>query len=148
MPLRGTSIIHPRFQQHMAPTIAATFRSSGRLMRLGNPQGIRDPEVGRTTFPTPWPVYEGPVRLQSRGDGSAQGRTAPVGDRLVTLGAYLLALPATSEPARLGDIFEVLECPDMPGLIDAKLKVVDAPQADTAVQRSYGADLHQPTIRG
>lgn len=146
--LPNTRVVPDDFQQRHAGVIAATFRSTVRLMRLGNPQGVRDPAAGKTAFPVPWPVHEGQARIQSRTTGATLGRAVPVADRLVTLGAYLVALPTDSEPGRVGDVVEVLSCPDYPALNGLELIVVDVPGADIAWQRSYGCNLRQPTIRG
>jgi hypothetical protein len=147
-PLPGGRIIHPNFQQHWAATIAGAFRSAGKLVRLGNPQGVRDWETSRTEFAVPYVVYDGPARIQSRGDGSTRGGTTTVADRILTIGSYLLVLPADSEPGKVGDIWETAECDDTPWLVGQSLVLVEVSAADIAWQRSYGCDLYQPTIRG
>jgi hypothetical protein len=147
-PLPNTKIIPANWQEFHRPTIQATFRSTVRLTRLGNPQGVRDSTTGRTGFAVPYIVYEGEARVQSRTTGAARGGTTSVADRVLTIGAYLIALPADSEIAAVGDVVEVLTCLDSPHLAGLSLVVVDVPAADIAWQRSYGADLYQPTIRG
>lgn len=144
MPLPNHRIVHPRFQQAWQPTIQATMRATVRLSRLGNPQGVRDPATGRTTFPTPTPVYEGCGRVQVRSGGSL----TPVADRQVTVGAYLVALPAAVRDVRVDDVVEVLACPDDEALQGLTLVVRDVGHADVVLQRNVGCDLHQPTIRG
>lgn len=143
-------LIHPQFQQRWQHTIRATMRSRIRRTRLGNPQGARDAGAGRTTFPQPWVVYEGEARVQgpprSRSHGTA-GSTTMVGDRILPIAAYLVAEPADVAPALVGDVVEILEAPDDPALVDLTLIVADVSHADIAWQRSYGCDLHQPTIR-
>lgn len=152
MPLPGTHIVHPQFAEHWRPTIAATFRSEVRLTRLGNPQGVRDPDTGRTNFPAPYVVYEGSARVQSRGGVTSTqaggGRNTNVGDHIVTVGAYLLVMPSDTAAAKIGDTVKILSCPDTPALSLLTLTVVEVPAADVAFQRSYGCNLQEPTIRG
>lgn len=147
MPLPGTRIVHPQFQARWRPIIAATFRSLVRVTRPGNPQGTRDWEAGRTTVATPFVVYSGPARVQSRTTGATRGAATQVADRPVTVGAYLIAVPTDSAPALLRDVVEILECNDDPALQGLVLYVVDVPHADVAWQRNLGCDLHQPTIK-
>ncbi len=146
--LPNQKLIPPNFQADWAPTIADTMMSVVRVTRLGNPQGVRDPDTGRTTFPTPWIVHEGPARIQSRGTGVVQGGTTTVADRTLTIGSSMVALPADSEPALVGDTVKVLSCPDTPWLVGKTLAVVEISAADVAFQRSLGCNLHEPTIKG
>lgn len=148
MPLPGTKIIPANWAQHHATTIRATFRSTVRVTRLGNPQGVRDTTTGRTAFPVPYVVFEGEARIQSRGTGVAMGGTTTVADRILTIGGYLVACPADAEQARINDTVEILRCDDTPALVGLTLVVVEIPAADIAWQRNYGCDLRQPTIRG
>ena len=146
--LPNQKIIPDNWAEFHRLTIAATFRSTVRVTRLGNPQGVRDSTAGRTGFAVPYIVYDGPARIQSRTTGETKGGTTTVADRQLTIGAYLVALPTDSEAAVVGDTVECLTVADDPAIQGLNLVVVDVPHADIAWQRSYGADLYQPTIRG
>lgn len=148
MPLPGTRIIPTNWQARHRPLIAATFRTELRVIRLADQRGTRNETTGRTSFAVPYIVYEGLARVQSRTGTGRNGGPVPVGDRMVTLGAYLVALPTDTQPGRIGDIVEIVTCPDAPALNGLSLKILDTPAADIAWQRSYGCDLHQPTARG
>lgn len=143
MPLPNHAPVHRDFQSHHAPLIASTFRS-GVILSRPIVAGTRNATTGRTAFADPTTLFEGCARIQSRSAGNA----TQVGDRAVTTGTYLIALPADSEAARVGDLITVVSCPDAPSLVDAVLKIVDVPAADIAWQRSYGCDLEQPAVRG
>lgn len=141
MPLPNHHLIHPRFEAHHRPVAERAMTITGRLLRPDE-TGTRDPVSGRTTFANPALVYEGPAKVKANaGSPSVQA------ERIVTVGGYLLVLPADCPLPHVRDVFEVDDGGD-PTLQGAVLRVVDVPRNTLSFQRNIGCDIEQPTNRG
>ena len=152
MPLPATRMLPDNWQEAHRPVIAATFRSKIQITRLADRRGTRDQIAGRTSFATPWVLYDGGARVQSRGGGATSrgpgGAAVGVNDRIITIGSYLVAIPTDADEVKVDDLILVLSCPDSPVLVGLGLKVVEVTYADIAWQRSLGCDLQEPSARG
>lgn len=143
MPLPATRMVPDDWQQRHAATIRVTMRSTVQVVRRADRVGTRDATVGRTSWATPYIVYEGAARVQSR--SAVNTRFA---DRQAAVGDYLVAVPADAAAVKVDDVVEVTSCPDSPALTDLTLVVRDCPQADVAWQRNLLCDLVEPSARG
>lgn len=144
MPLPNTHMIHPRWQEHVAPVTVGGMQAQVRLSRPAG-LGTRNPVTGVTSQIGPRTYYEGPGRVQNRGGVSPAGSEA---GREVATGNYLVAVPidVDAEPL-LGDLVDVLDSPD-PLQAGLRLYVVDVPTATQILQRNLGAALYPPTTNG
>ncbi|MBM0237735.1 hypothetical protein JNW88_12210 [Micromonospora sp. ATA32] len=141
MPLPNTRVIHPRFEQHHRPVTESAMTTTGRLLRPDE-TGTRDPVSGRTTFAEPALVWEGSARLRAN-----TGTPTVQADRIVTVGGYLLVLPADTPVPHVRDVWEVGDCDGDPSLAGARLRVVDVPRSGLSWQRNIGCDIEEPTNR-
>ncbi|HEX8347514.1 MAG TPA: hypothetical protein VF657_22690, partial [Actinoplanes sp.] len=71
MPLPNTRVIHPRFLQHHAASVAGGMTARVRLRRPDTVE-VRDVETGRTGFESVAAYYDGPARVQAGGGGPPQ----------------------------------------------------------------------------
>lgn len=114
---------------------------SGRLLRLDD-AGTRDPVSGKTVFADPQVLWQGSARIRA----STGGSTVQA-DRVVTLGGYLLVLPADCPAPRVRDMWEVDGCAGDPSLERVRLRVVDVPRSGLSWQRNVGCDIEEPSAR-
>lgn len=141
-PLPNHRLIHPRFESHHRPVSEAAMTVRGRLLRPDT-TGVRDPVSGRTAFAEPQVLFEGAARIRANA-----GAPTVQADRVVTLGRYLLILPADSPQPQVHDVWQVDGCDGDPSLERTRLRVVDVPQSGLSWQRNVGCDIEEPTNRG
>lgn len=143
-PLPNTSMIPARWQARNARTALGGMQAR---IRLSHPErlGARNPTSGATTVLPPTVYYEGPARVQVR--GQLQPTTGETPAR-PAVGDYLVAVPVDvgDEPA-IGDLVDVLDSPD-PLQAGLRLHLVDVPTATQVLQRNLGASVYRPTLKG
>ncbi len=141
MPLPHMRVVHPRFESHHRPVSESAMTVTGRLLRPSE-AGVRDPAAGKTTFPPDTLIFEGPARV--RAYGSTTGVQA---ERIVTVGSYLLVLPADCPVPHVRDVWVVDDCAGDLSLVGVRLRVVDVPRSGLSWQRNVGCDIEEPTNR-
>lgn len=139
--LPNTRVIPPGWEAHHRPVAEGAMTTTGRLLRPDE-TGTRDPVSGRTTFAEPAVVWVGRAQV-----GANSGSPTVQADRVVTVGSYLLELPADTPLPRVRDVWEVVTCAGDPSLPGARLRVVDVPRSGLSWQRNVGCDLEVPTNR-
>lgn len=138
MPLRGTRVIHPALQAHLAPVAEGAMTAVVDLYDPADkPTGTYNRETGQSSRPVQAPAFaQVPARVQplSRGQGVGDA----VGQDVLTP-PYLVAIPAPLT-ADEGWTVVVRANPDDPALVGRRLTVRRVSYASTRVQRDLFCD--------
>jgi hypothetical protein len=133
MPLKGTRVIHPSFQQHHAPVAEGAMTATVNLLDPSLPaETTYDRATGQTTVVPASPAFSRvPARVQ-RLSGRADPSDAVAQDVLQP--PYLIAVPYPLK-AEEGWIVHVLECPDDPELAGRRYTVQQVAYGSARIER-------------
>jgi len=137
MPLPGTRVIHPRFQEHHQPTVRGQMTAACRVTRPSPTPTGWDDEAGRSIYPEPMLIYEGMCRAQRQVDGEQ----VTVADRTTTVTRVVVTVPFDAATFAVNDVVEMTKCHDDVDLVGLRLKVRDIRHASIAWQRDLVCDL-------
>lgn len=136
-PLAGHRVIPDGWAGHHRPTTAGTMRSTVDLHRPGQAGGW-DPTTGPQEATTA-PYGEGvAARVQRL---STRDRNAEAAGQDLTTGAYLVAVPMSTPPARVGDVVTVTAAPADPELVGKRLLVAEITYGSAPFQRDLTCTL-------
>lgn len=136
MPLGGASsrLVHPRLHELLQGSAVGDrgMPDLCTISRVGSGAGTTDPNTGVWTPPASITVHGplGPCRAQATNQAE---QTVVVGDQLVTLHAYMVALPASAAEVLVDDVVHI-DTSDDPHLQDRDL-IVRSVHHDTFLPR-------------
>ena len=141
-PLRGTRIIHSRFEQHHRPALDTQYTAECRITTPPS-AGVFDEASGRTVYPDPELVYDGPCKL---GRSSNPAGTRVAGDRTVTIAEYVLSLPKDAADAAVPvhAVVTMTRSPQNADLVGQVLTVTNPRFGSITWQRDIVCELQPP----
>lgn len=144
MPLRGTRVIHERWSEHHRQTAQGGMTATGTLTRAGTGPSVPNEDTGQIERPAAVTIIRDQVcRVQAL---ATSDRIVEVGDSVVTLHSYLVAIPPDTPAAHVDDVWTVTACHADPSLVGRELKVTgitygsEVWQRDLICQDNMGAD--------
>jgi hypothetical protein len=103
--LANSRVIGARFETHHRPVAEEAMTAEVQVRRHTAVGATFDSATGRSTYPTPETVYEGPARLQRSQQSEV---TRSIGDRQVVIRQVVVSLPVSTPEVRVGDEVRVV----------------------------------------
>lgn len=147
MPLRGTRVIHPRFQAHHQAVVAGQMTAECTITRTASTGTVPafDETAGRSVHPASVTVYSGPCRVQMQSDTS--GNTE-VGHRMVSSATCRVTIPYNADLMEVGDLVQVTAAADDPDLAGLTLTVTGVHRSSIRWQQDLVCEMQPPpTVR-
>lgn len=142
--LRNTRLIHKNFERWHYATANGQMTAECTITRPSS-QAVFDEVAGRSTFPAPADVYEGPCRVGRSGAPAMQRPT--VGDRDIPTREFIVSIPVGAALVQINDIVTVTRCDGDPDLAGMVLTVTDSRRGSLTWQRDLVCTLQPPTAR-
>jgi hypothetical protein len=121
----GSQMFDPNWQPYHRPTAELQMTATCTIRRPPSAaEAVFDEVSGRSVFPPPTVVYEGPCRIQ--GSNRLAG-VRIVGDRDVVLGRYAVAVAAEATGIAVGDEVANIVDDANPDLAGRSIWVIDVP---------------------
>lgn len=143
MPLPTGSLIHPRFEQHHRPVANRQMTATCRIERPSSDTPAWDDTTGRTTYPQPTLVYEGPCRYQYT---APAGQPAPA-DLPTPVAEVRVVVPVTDIVFQVNDLVTLTASEHNPDIVGRRLVVTSVNGSSISWQRDLVCQLRQPTTR-
>jgi hypothetical protein len=142
MPLPTTRVIPDGWEDHHYATADGQMTAAVRFTRPTTASSF-DEVTGRSTYPDPALVYDGPGRVQASQRLDSQ---QTVGDRAETVKRYQVSLPVAAGPIQINDIGVVYDATDQQ-LVGLTLLVVEVVRGSLVWQHDLTCIEWQPTSR-
>jgi hypothetical protein len=142
MPLPTTRVIPAGWEAHHRAVAEGQMTAQIRFTRPTAAVSF-DEVTGRSQYPTPDPLYDGPCRVQASQRLDSQ---QTVGDRAETVKRYQVTLPVSAGPIQINDVGVVSDATD-PQLIGLTLIVVEVVRGSLVWQHDLTCTEWQPTSR-
>jgi hypothetical protein len=145
--LGNTRGLHPRWETHHRPTAEEFLTATVKILRHSS-GGTFNEATGRTAYPDPALIYEGPARIQRM---AQLNRADDIGDRQVVTGGATVSLPTSAAEVYVGDEVQVVTYRDPdsgdPHLVGRPLWVHEVRPGSLLWQRDLVALDAPPTAR-
>ncbi|MDG4792008.1 DUF6093 family protein [Micromonospora sp. WMMD1102] len=145
--LRATHVVPGAWQHHHRPVSDDGMPDECLIVRPTSSGRAWNDTTGRSEYPTPPTVYDGPCRLTRGGTGSMPAGTQVTVGRATTLSDYTLVIRTDSDLVQVGDIAEMRQCGGDPGLVGQRLRVKNALRGSYTWERLLSCELEPPTTR-
>lgn len=142
MPLPATRVIPDGWETHHQPVAEGQMTAEGTVTRQADATGF-DEASGRSVYPSATPVYTGPMRVQA---SQRLGSQQTMGDRLVPIKRYQVAIPVGTAAVLVNDVVTVTAATD-PEQVGLTLIVIEVTGGSLLWQHDLVCEEWQPASR-
>lgn len=142
MPLPGTRLIHPNFEQWGRQVAAGQMTAVCRIHRPST-DPVWDDALGRDVYPPPALLYHGPCRYQYQTPAGAP----VVAEQPTPLGDIRITVDVGATPYRVNDLVTMAISVNNLDVTGRTLLVTAVSGSSISWQRDLTCQLRQPTTR-